>query len=59
MSKEKMLCFYGKFVQTDGQTTVKQFAPDLKMQEHKKEKMPISSIFSFSNNIFDSTKEFV
>ena len=32
-----MLSFYGKFVQTDtdGRTTVKQYAPDLSMRGHK------------------------
>ena len=30
-----MLSFHVKFVQTDGQTTVKQFAPDVSIPGHK------------------------
>ena len=31
-----MLSFHVKFVQTDGRTTVKQYAPDLSIRGHKK-----------------------
>ena len=36
-----MLSFHVKFVQTDRQTTVKQYAPDLLMPGHKKHKIDL------------------
>ena len=35
-SNQKTLSFHVKFVQTDRQTTVKQYAPDLSIRRHKK-----------------------
>ena len=41
MSNEKMLSFHVKFVQTDrrtdGQTSVRQYVPDLSMRGHDKQ----------------------
>ena len=59
-----MLSFHLKFVQTDRQTdeqterrtTVKQYAPPphLSIRGHKKEKLLVTSNFSFSHNVFHS-----
>ena len=54
-----MLSFHVKFVQTDGRTTVKQYAPDLSIWGHKKEKLLATSNFSFSHNVFKSCLMFM
>ena len=50
-SKRKTVSFNVKFVQTDackdGPKTVKQYAPDLSMWGHIKQKMLFTMIFSF------------
>ena len=41
-----MLIFYVKFVQTDGWTMVKQYAPDLSIQGHKNLGLPKLKAFA-------------
>ena len=55
-----MLSFHVKFVQTDRQTAVKQYAPDLSKRGHKNQTFLfllrveniVTNIFSFSHNLF-------
>ena len=51
-----MLSFHVKFVQTDrqtdGQTTLKQYAPDLWIRGHKKENVRYQRLFLFSVQSF-------